>query len=118
MLSLSHRLRLRPRLLLASGRDGGEDGLEPDLLQRLPDLRRGMPGRRSHQPERTGFQRRRGPPGKTLLEQEEGFPMSKEMMMAGCFAAAHACKIARVEVISSYPIRPYTGIMIEPSQSI
>src|SRR4030067_3263888 len=106
MPSLSHLLRLLPRLLLASGRDGGEDGLEPDLLQRLPDLRRSMPGRRSHQPERTGFQRRRGPLGKTLLEQEEGFHLSKEMMMAGCFAAAHAAQFARGEGISAYPIRP------------
>jgi len=44
--------------------------------------------------------------------------MSKEMMMAGCSAAAHAAKLARVEVISSYPIRPYTGIMMELSKLI
>src|SRR4030065_716457 len=98
MHSLSQLLRLLPQRLLASGRDGGEDGVVPDLLQGLPDLRRGMPRGCSHQRERTGFQRRRGPPGKTLLEQEEVFPMSKEMMMAGWSGAAHASKAARVAV--------------------
>src|SRR4030067_840520 len=42
--------------------------------------------------------------------------MAKEMIMAGCAAAAHAAKFARVEGISSYPIRPYTGIMTETSK--
>lgn len=44
--------------------------------------------------------------------------MSKETVMAGCSAAAHAAKAARVEVISSYPIRPYTGIMMELSKLV
>ena len=44
--------------------------------------------------------------------------MAKEMIMAGCAAAAHAAKFARVEVISSYPIRPYTGIMMELSKLV
>ena len=44
--------------------------------------------------------------------------MAKEMVMAGCAAAAHAAKFARVEVISSYPIRPYTGIMMELSKLV
>lgn len=44
--------------------------------------------------------------------------MSTETVMAGCSAAAHAAKAARVEVISSYPIRPYTGIMMELSKLV
>src|SRR4030066_2440007 len=51
-------------------------------------------------------------------DQEEVFPMAKETVMAGCSAAAHAAKAARVEVISSYPIRPYTGIMMELSKLV
>ena len=48
----------------------------------------------------------------------EYFTMAKETVMAGCSAAAHAAKAARVEVISSYPIRPYTGIMMELSKLV
>ena len=44
--------------------------------------------------------------------------MAKEMVMAGCAAAAHGAKFARVEVICSYPIRPYTGIMMELSKLV
>jgi oxalate oxidoreductase subunit alpha len=44
--------------------------------------------------------------------------MAKETVMAGCSSAAHAAKAARVEVISSYPIRPYTGIMMELSKLV
>ena len=39
--------------------------------------------------------------------------MAKEMMMSGCAASAMAAKMAQVEVICSYPIRPYTAIMME-----
>lgn len=44
--------------------------------------------------------------------------MAKEMFLAGCSAAAYGAKLARVEVISSYPIRPYTGIMMELSKLV
>ena len=44
--------------------------------------------------------------------------MAKETFMAGCSAAAQGAKLARVEVISSYPIRPYTGIMMELSKMV
>ena len=33
--------------------------------------------------------------------------------MSGCVATANAVKLANVDVICSYPIRPYTGIMSE-----
>ncbi|MFC1515694.1 oxalate oxidoreductase subunit alpha [Thermodesulfobacteriota bacterium] len=39
--------------------------------------------------------------------------MAKEFTYSGCAASAQACKLARVEVICSYPIRPYTAIMME-----
>jgi pyruvate/2-oxoacid:ferredoxin oxidoreductase alpha subunit len=44
--------------------------------------------------------------------------MPKETFMAGCAASAYGAKLARVEVISSYPIRPYTGIMMELSKLV
>ncbi len=39
--------------------------------------------------------------------------MAEEKMLTGCSAAAQAAKLAEVEVICSYPIRPYTAIMME-----
>lgn len=44
--------------------------------------------------------------------------MAKEVFYSGCAAAAYAAKDARVEVISSYPIRPYTGVMMELSKLV
>jgi len=44
--------------------------------------------------------------------------MAKEVFYSGCAAAAYGAKDARVEVISSYPIRPYTGIMMELSKLV
>ena len=44
--------------------------------------------------------------------------MAKEYFYSGCAAAAYGAKMARVEVISSYPIRPYTGIMMELSKLV
>jgi pyruvate/2-oxoacid:ferredoxin oxidoreductase alpha subunit len=38
--------------------------------------------------------------------------------MSGCTAAATAAKMADVDVISAYPIRPYTGIMMALSQMV
>jgi pyruvate ferredoxin oxidoreductase alpha subunit/oxalate oxidoreductase subunit alpha len=44
--------------------------------------------------------------------------MAKEYFYSGCAAAAYAAKMAKVEVITSYPIRPYTGIMMELSKLV
>ncbi len=44
--------------------------------------------------------------------------MAKEMFLAGCSAAAYGAALARVEVITSFPIRPYTGIMMELSKLV
>jgi pyruvate ferredoxin oxidoreductase alpha subunit/oxalate oxidoreductase subunit alpha len=44
--------------------------------------------------------------------------MAKEMMMSGCAASAMAAKMAQVEVICSYPIRPYTAIMMELAKMV
>ncbi len=44
--------------------------------------------------------------------------MAKEMMLSGCASSAQAAKMAKVEVISSYPIRPYTAIMMELSKMV
>ena len=44
--------------------------------------------------------------------------MAQEMMLSGCAAAAQAAKRAQVEVICSYPIRPYTAIMMELAKMV
>ena len=44
--------------------------------------------------------------------------MAKEQMMTGCRAAAEGAKAAEVEVICSFPIRPYTAIMMELAKMV
>ena len=44
--------------------------------------------------------------------------MAKEMVMSGCAASAQAARMAKVEVICSYPIRPYTAIMMELAKMV
>ena len=44
--------------------------------------------------------------------------MAEERMLTGCSAAAQAAKAAEVEVICSYPIRPYTAIMMELAKMV
>jgi pyruvate/2-oxoacid:ferredoxin oxidoreductase alpha subunit len=44
--------------------------------------------------------------------------MSQEKMLSGCAAAAQGAKFAEVEVICSYPIRPYTAIMMELAKMV
>lgn len=44
--------------------------------------------------------------------------MGRIEYVSGCIAAAHAVRLANVDVICSYPIRPYTGIMSELSRMV
>jgi oxalate oxidoreductase subunit alpha len=44
--------------------------------------------------------------------------MAQERILSGCAAAAQAAKLAEVEVICSYPIRPYTAIMMELAKMV
>ena len=44
--------------------------------------------------------------------------MAKEMVLSGCASSAQAAKMAKVEVICSYPIRPYTAIMMELAKMV
>jgi pyruvate ferredoxin oxidoreductase alpha subunit/oxalate oxidoreductase subunit alpha len=44
--------------------------------------------------------------------------MAKEMTLSGCAAAAQAVKMAKVDVICSYPIRPYTAVMMELAKMV
>ncbi|MBI5166763.1 MAG: pyruvate ferredoxin oxidoreductase [candidate division NC10 bacterium] len=44
--------------------------------------------------------------------------MAKEVLISGCAAAAQAVKYSRVDVICSYPIRPYTAIMMELAKMV
>ena len=44
--------------------------------------------------------------------------MAKEVMISGCAASAQAAKFAKVEVICSFPIRPYTAVMMELSKMV
>ncbi len=44
--------------------------------------------------------------------------MAQERMLSGCAAAAQGAKFAEVEVICSFPIRPYTAIMMELAKMV
>lgn len=44
--------------------------------------------------------------------------MAKEMVLSGTAAAAQAARMAKVEVICSYPIRPYTALMMELAKMV
>jgi len=44
--------------------------------------------------------------------------MAQEKLLSGCAAAAIGAKLAEVEVVCSYPIRPYTAIMMELSKMV
>jgi len=44
--------------------------------------------------------------------------MAQERMLSGCAAAAQGAKLAEVEVICSFPIRPYTAIMMELARMV
>lgn len=44
--------------------------------------------------------------------------MGRKEYISGCVAHAHAVRLANVDVICSYPIRPYTGIMSELSRMV
>lgn len=44
--------------------------------------------------------------------------MAQEKLLSGCAAAAQAAKLAEVEVICSFPIRPYTAIMMELARMV
>ena len=44
--------------------------------------------------------------------------MAEEKKLTGCSAAATGAKLAEVEVICSYPIRPYTAIMMELAKMV
>jgi pyruvate ferredoxin oxidoreductase alpha subunit/oxalate oxidoreductase subunit alpha len=44
--------------------------------------------------------------------------MGTKKNMTGCIATANACRLADVDVICSYPIRPYTGIMSELAKMV
>src|SRR5574341_1658495 len=44
--------------------------------------------------------------------------MAKEVTMSGCAATAQAVKMAKVDVICSYPIRPYTAVMMELAKMV
>ncbi len=44
--------------------------------------------------------------------------MAQVKMLSGCAASAQAARMAQVEVISSFPIRPYTAIMMELAKMV
>ena len=44
--------------------------------------------------------------------------MAQEKMLSGCAAAAQGAKYAEVEVVCSFPIRPYTAIMMELAKMV
>src|SRR3989475_12654239 len=44
--------------------------------------------------------------------------MAKKVRINGCVAAAQAAKFADVDVITAYPIRPYTATMMALAQMV
>jgi len=44
--------------------------------------------------------------------------MAQEKMLSGCAAAAQGAKFAEIEVTASFPIRPYTAIMMELARMV
>jgi pyruvate/2-oxoacid:ferredoxin oxidoreductase alpha subunit len=44
--------------------------------------------------------------------------MAQEKLLSGCAAAAQGAKFAEIEVTASFPIRPYTAIMMELSKMV
>jgi len=44
--------------------------------------------------------------------------MAQEKLLSGCAAAAQGAKFAEIEVACSYPIRPYTAIMMEIAKMV
>ena len=44
--------------------------------------------------------------------------MARELTLSGCAASAQAVKMAKVDVICSYPIRPYTAAMMELAKMV
>lgn len=44
--------------------------------------------------------------------------MGRKVRISGCKAVAEAVKAADVDVIASYPIRPYTGVMVELARMV
>ncbi len=35
----------------------------------------------------------------------------REIVVNGCEAIAHACRLADIDFVTAYPIRPYDGVM-------
>ena len=49
---------------------------------------------------------------------EKASVWERELLLTGCQAVSHAVKLADVDVIAAYPIRPYTEVMDQLSQLI
>ncbi len=58
------------------------------------------------------------PPDLAVAEKIEGPSGETEELISGSEAIAHACRLADVDVITAYPIRPYDTVMQYVSQMI
>ncbi|MCH7956953.1 MAG: hypothetical protein IIB63_05315, partial [Proteobacteria bacterium] len=58
------------------------------------------------------------PPNVATAEKIEGPSGETEELISGSEAIAHACRLADVDVITAYPIRPYDTVMQYVSQMI
>ncbi len=58
------------------------------------------------------------PPDTAVAEKIEGPSDETEELISGSEAIAHACRLADVDVITAYPIRPYDTVMQYVSQMI
>ena len=54
----------------------------------------------------------------TLPVEEKKKPLEQEALITGAEAIAIACKLANVDVVTAYPIRPYDTVMQYISQLV
>jgi len=50
-------------------------------------------------------------PTLTIPVEEKKQPLEQEALITGAEAIAIACKLANVDVVTAYPIRPYDTVM-------
>ena len=54
----------------------------------------------------------------TIPVEEKKTPLEQEALITGAEAIAIACKLANVDVVTAYPIRPYDTVMQYISQLV
>ncbi len=53
-----------------------------------------------------------------MAQSMTGVTTKREAIVSGCEAIAHACRLADIDFVAAYPIRPYDGVMEAISKMI